>query len=216
MGMYVGKSMKNMDEKEISDIVIWLRTIIEDPTKNLADIVKFVHDIPGQVTLGSLVSSLWETTKTAKKFADYAQQATRNWEMFPVKYVWDDAKIGAAIQNVFWWKFLPSRTFTKSELDKAAIKSDWTYINTIFKDDTFGIYRDDLGWWKYKLTSDGKRTLWVYEQPSKSAIVDSLGNWNKGELEKGLRPYLWDDYNTLIMDWEIIDNMRKILSDTIC
>lgn len=216
MWTYLGKGLKDMGDKEIVETAAILKQIIEDPTKNLADVIKVVENLPWRVTLWKISSTVPDSAEAIKKLSTQMTESIRNWEMFPVKYVGDDVKMSSAIQNVFWGKFLPSRVFTKWDIAKASGKAKWTFLESIFDEKFFDTYWEDLWNWKFTLTSQGKRNLWVIEQPTKSWIANDVGNWNIEALKEKIRAYLWNDYEWLVMDWEIINNISKVLSDTIC
>ncbi len=211
--------LKGMDSPEMLEKLALLKQTILDPAANLADVIKVVHDLPWEVRLWKLRSTLKDSPEATKKFSEYIRIAARRWELFNVQYIWDIPELASSVRYVFNDKFLPTKVFSATELNTAFKKANdlkWLPIRDVVDPKNRWIFWDDLWWGKYRLSSDWKQQLWIREQPSKSWIVDSLNNWKMSELEKNVRAYLWKEYDNLVLDWEIIDDVSKILSNIIC
>ena len=127
------KYLKSVPDEELKTMANELTNLVLDKNTNVADVIKYVYNIPGEVVFGGVKSTIWDTKMASKTLTDSIRQAAKNWEIVPFKFVgvWDWT-MDVAAKEVFWKSFLPSKKFSKKEIDVAAEKAKWTNISRLF------------------------------------------------------------------------------------
>lgn len=210
----IWKWIKATWDEDIMKLTKKIQNILKKEGINPADIFKEVNNIPWEVKMWKLTSSIADNEEAAKNLAAYMTDAIKKWNIVPRPQV--NPQMKNLIDTIFDWKFLPEKKFDKWELITAWKKAEWTYLDKMFKPENLSYYFkeiDDWGKELYVLTDKWYDALWIPTSPSKTRLLNQLKEWDYNSLVKTLDWYLDWWWQAFVDDLPIIE---KILSDKLC
>lgn len=211
------KYLKSVPDEELKTIANELTNLVLDKNTNVADVIKYVYNIPWEVVFGGVKSTIWDTKMASKTLTDSIRQAAKNWEIVPFKFVgvWDWT-MDVAAKEVFWKSFLPSKKFSKKEIDVAAEKAKWTNISWLFTKswDDYAMFENV--WGKYRLNDDWLRQLWIIDSPTTEKIYRQVDDEDWIWLKETMDKILWRDSSSLFWEQWLIPKVKELLSSKVC
>lgn len=216
----IGSYMKKWHSADTQKFIDWLKIIVNDPNTNIVDIIKYSYDLPWTISIMWMRSTIPDTAWATKVLADAIRNAASKWQIAPVQFVWwgVDWVLSTYIKNVFGNKFLPSKKFTEWELLKAKDKAKWTPLEWLLSTNTewkFAMFKKQSDW-KYILTKDWLKQLWVIDTPTTDKIIKHIDDEEYEELADYLWRILGRDVTNLTVEWWVIPKLKEFLSSKLC